>query len=175
MRLVIDAQLVAGYFREVEKNEEPFYSGPVKDLMRRLGVSDLAYVDDDGLIEQEYRDLVETEWFEAWFGERLEVGDILILSGDASLALMRVLYTKFGFPKNSKDRHYVALARAIVQGGVEEAAIVTEDLDFYDPKAKAGTARNRRRLIASQSGPVAKHLAKAESIRIRSVAGQLAT
>jgi hypothetical protein len=173
MKVVMDAQLLAGYFREAEKGEQPSYSGSVVQLVRRFGKCDLAFVDEGGIIEQEYRDLVDPEWFDAWFSLRLEVGDFVILPAPGCPDLIKQLSTKFGFPAGSKDRHYIALACAIVGDGDEGATIVSEDLDFYDPKAKQGSAKRRAKLLADETGPVKKFLARKASVTVRSVAGHL--
>lgn len=174
MRIVVDAQLVAGYFRETERGEAPFYTASTSDLFVRLGNHDLAYVDDGGMIEAEYRNLVEREWFDAWYSDRLIDGDIVSLAAPMCRELIAALHTRCHFPKAGKDRYYVAVAKAIVDRGAGQAVIVSEDLDFYDPKAKASGAKTRAKILQDQSGPVARHLARSESIVMHTVAGHLA-
>jgi hypothetical protein len=175
MRLVVDAQLIAGYFREAERGEAPAYTGPVTDLIQRLGRQDRAFLDETGRIEQEYRDVVDPEWFEAWLGDRLANGDFVIVAAQACPELIRLLITKFGFPRKGGDRHYVALARAIVEAKQEPVALLSEDLDFYDPKAKQGSSKRRAKLLNTCGGPVARYLTKHESICVRPVAVHLAS
>lgn len=174
MRVVIDAQIVAGYYRETVNGEEPAYSGPAADLVALLGTRDIGFVDEAGVLEGEYRGLVDPDWFDAWYGERLQAGDLDIVAAPRCPALIKTLTVDFGFPKRSKDCRYVELGRAVVSASEEPAALVSEDLDFYDPKAKRGDAKYRRRLIESQSGPVARYLKRTEHIMVRSVKGHLA-
>ncbi len=62
MRVILDAQLIAGYFRESVHGEPPAYSASAVELVDRLGTLDTAIVDDGGLIEQEYQELLDVEW-----------------------------------------------------------------------------------------------------------------
>lgn len=52
--MIFDAELIAGYFREAERGEPPAYTASTVPLVARLGSSDLAFVDDGGIIEQGY-------------------------------------------------------------------------------------------------------------------------
>jgi hypothetical protein len=174
MRVIFDAELIAGYFREAERGEPPAYTASTVPLVARLGSSDLAFVDDGGIIEQGYQDLVEVEWFEAWFGECLADGAIDIVPAASCPVLINLLADKFGFPKTSKDRHYVALAVTLVARHAEIIVLLSEDLDFYDPPAKARGSKARDAILRSCSGPLAKHLAKKQSVAVRSVAAHLA-
>src|SRR5262249_27785877 len=133
--------------------ESPTFSASTCDLVARLGSVDHAFVDEGGILEQEYRNLVDREWFDAWFGDRLAAGDIVILVAPPCAEVIRILVRRCGFPPNSRDRHYIALARAIVQGGAPTAVIVSEDLDFFDPRAKAANAKTRQRILRTGSGP----------------------
>jgi len=68
-------------------------------IIERLGSDDFAFVDHAGVIEREYRDLVDGDWFEAWFGDRLAVGDISIVRAEACPELIRFLVVTHGFPR----------------------------------------------------------------------------
>ena len=93
---------------------------------------------------------------------------------ESCAALIKLLADKFGFPKTSKDRHYIALAVTLVATYDEVIVILSEDLDFYDPPAKARASKAREAILKSCSGPVARHLAKKQSVAVRSVVAHLA-
>jgi hypothetical protein len=67
---------------------------------------------------------------------------------------------KLGVPK--KDHKWVRLARS-----VPSTAIVTEDIDLFDPAKKQNCTANAKVAIkAAKSGPVAKYLRKSYSIDV---------
>jgi hypothetical protein len=172
--VVIDAQLLAGLYRETIVGEAPAYSAATTDLFARLGSEDLGYMDRDGVIESEYRALVDPDWFDAWLGDRLQAGDFVISAGRRCPALLKILVVQHGFPRRSKDCRYIELCCGVVEATGEWTALISEDLDFYEPKAKAANSSYRQRVLASGRGPVARHLKKHEMIAVRTVAAHLA-
>lgn len=174
MRIVVDAQLVSGYFREDVLDEGPPYTGSMKAVIDKFGIMDVGCIDADGHIEQEYREVVDPDWFEAWFGERLEVGDFVSVPVASCADLIRKLTNDFGFPKRGRDRRYVALARTLVERENGSPVLLSEDLDFYSPKEKKAGAKRRAALLKGHKAPVATYLRKQEGILVRSVGGHLA-
>lgn len=154
MSRVLDAQVVKGYFEESVLGIESDLTGSPVELVESLRPDCRAYVDSGGIIEHEYDNLVDSEWFQAWYAERL-IGDELVPIETATChGEMRKL-RKCGFP-NSRDRWYVRTALAVVQKD-NMCVLVTEDLDFYDPAIK-GRAGRRKAVLLKRKGPVAKYL-----------------
>lgn len=174
MNVIIDAQLVAGYYREVEVGEAPAFSASTVTLLNRLGVVDQGFVDTGGVLEQEYRDVVDPDWFEAWYAQRLAEGHFEEVDAPPCPDLIRCLVVSCGFPRGSKDRHYIALAAAVSGGKRDPSSLITEDLDFYDPTQKQVAHKRRMRILQKQTGCVAKELKRAHVV-VRCVKGHLAS
>lgn len=171
MHVVIDAQLILGYYCEDVLGRPPIHTAAVREVVARLGSGDTACVDDAQQIEAEYRQLVDREWFDAWFGDRLLLGEVVAVKADACRELLARL-RGYGFPRG-RDRRYVAVAATLAK---EQGCsiLLSEDLDFYDPRAKRADSRRRMAVILSQKGPVADHLRKESAVEVRCVRGHLA-
>jgi hypothetical protein len=141
----------------------------VIELMDRLGACDIAYTDAANIIESEYRSVVDPDWFEAWYFERLQSGDILIRERKVCAELIKTLVSHYGFPRQSRDRHYIELCCGLVEAHMEETCLISEDLDFFDPAAKGDSSKRRLKLLKSGSGHVARHLKKKERVLVRCV------
>jgi hypothetical protein len=161
MNVVIDAQMFAAFFQEevlaipVEQTQR---TASVQPIFTRLGYEDCCHFDDGALIEHEWKQLVEVEWFVKWFSEQLRTGGILQIPVDTCQPLRRKL-KQLGFPNSSKDFVYVRTAKKVVddQGA---CLLATEDIDFYDPSKKKTASKHRDRLLKERGGPVAKQLRK---------------
>lgn len=173
MELVVDAHILGWYYQTFELQlTTPCSDSPV-GLFARLGKKDIGVLDIDGHIETEWRKQADSDWFDAWLSERFEVGDIVEAKVESCRELIDELVKKYGFPMKGKDKWYVRTAgtRASELKGL--VAIISEDLDFYEPKAK-NSAGNRDKILRQGSGTVAKRLRKSR-VDPRSVARHLAT
>lgn len=172
MRIVIDAELINSYFQETVKDRPPLYSAPAEPLIDGLGTTDIAFVDDDSRIEGEWARLVEPEWFQEWFSERLAQGHVTVVSVPMCRDLIKTLVRDCGFPPDGKDRWYIATAKVLADEPEmdDQPAIVTEDLDFVAPREKGCKSARRKKLMEAANGCVAKHLKKQEGIGVRCLA-----
>lgn len=170
MELVIDAQVVCGYFKETVLEIESPLTEKAKLIFERVGVEDRAFLDETGHIEHEWRNVVEPEWFEPWYASLLNEGATQIPTRTCQ-ALRRKL-EQLGFPRGSRDIWYVRTAKAVVDR-YDRAVIVTEDMDFYDPTQKQCNAKRRCRILLSGDGQVARYLYRREHVDIKCVASYL--
>ena len=70
MNVVIDAQIVAAFYKESVLATTHDCSASPMALFGRLGTTDVALVDDGGHIETEWRMMAEPEWFSNRVGVR---------------------------------------------------------------------------------------------------------
>lgn len=168
MEIVIDANIVAGHFKEtvlgIEIGPTNNLTASTLTLFNGLGTTDICYLDDGTIIETEWRNPVSNEWFDAWFGDLLASGKAQLIPASSDEALERRLHTK-GFPKaRNRDLWYIRTCHAIVNTNPDiNVRLITEDIDFYDPRKKGGNAKTRKKIIQNGSGPISKLLRK-ESI-----------
>jgi hypothetical protein len=166
MRLVIDANVFEGFFKEsiLQISNDHLTDTPLQ-LFKRLGIEDVTYFDNNGYIRTEWRNLVEPEWFDVWFPDFLIAGCAYEIPVESCYKLRNQL-KQLGFP-DKRDFWYIKTAKAIKN--TNKVVIVTEDLDFYDPKMKKCNNKTRLVILNNCGGPVAKYLRKNESIEINSL------
>lgn len=168
MRIIIDAHIVNGYFQESTKGSQSFLTHSTEPLFNRVGKDDFVYLDNGGMIKNEWRSSVDTEWFDAWYPGLLIEGAAFEIEVDNCKNLKNVLRS-LGFPATGRDFWYIRTAKAVIDL-FQEAIIVTEDIDFYDARKKNCTSKERERILRSGNGLIAKTLMKRENIIIRCLA-----
>lgn len=169
MELVIDANVVKGYFEEIHQHPLELTAKP-SPLFQRLGSEDRAYLDEGGHIKQEWRNLVEPEWFDRWYTDLLRSDGIQLIPVQNWPGLRKKLEGK-GFPRG-KDFWYLRTAKAVLDL-VDQVVFVTEDIDFYSPKDKKSDSKYRQQILLSGNGSIAKYLNHKETIHIVCVATYL--
>ena len=167
--VVLDANLFKAFFDKSVCGTEVNTNGCPVELFAKLGITFLATLDDEGIIEYEWRSLVQGEWFDAWLAEKLINAHIILVAAPTSIAVEKALQ-KLGFPK-SRDVKYVRTALTNVARG--HSHLFTEDLDFYDPTQKGCAAKQRTKLLSGSKSKVQKLLRKYE-VEIGSVAHGIA-
>lgn len=172
MEVIVDAHLLGWYYQAGElQKETPCSASPI-ELFERLGRGDIGVLDSDGHIEAEWREHADPDWFDAWLSERFEVGDIIEVAVENYHRLIQGLVKKCGFPATGKDKWYIRASKSRAVAVCQPVALISEDLDFYEPKAKKG-AGDRDAILAQGSGAVAKQLRK-EGVDPRTAARHLA-
>lgn len=159
MEIVIDANVLKGYYDALftESHLNPTL------IFERLG-QDIVYLDEGGQIKQEWRNVVEPEWFDGWYAQQLSTGHLQLIPAETHPKLLKKLVTEFGFPR-SRDQWYIRVAKTVFDY-FEECTLITEDGDFYDPKQKASSK-------CEKNAPVAKFLRKKEGIIVQCVVDYL--
>lgn len=167
MDLVIDANIVSAYFMESVLACNPGLTGSAVSVFERAGFGDTVHLDDTQHIENEWRSVVSPEWFNAWYGDLLINGGAAFIRVETCTNLRRTLEA-LGFPR-SKDIWYIRTAVAVSQR-FGSATLVTEDMDFFDPRDKLAPSVRRSALLRAASGRVCRRLRKHERIRVTCVA-----
>lgn len=173
MNIVIDANVVAGYYKEsvlgINVGPDNDLTDTTIPLFARLGDLDVCYLDDGKIIESEWRGPVDREWFDAWFAELLISGKAQLIPAPVCLVLERRLFTS-GFPRRrSRDMWYVRVCIGLLTvGHAVNIPLITEDIDFYDPSRKRGDSRTRRALLQTGSGPI-NRLLRREGVLVRAI------
>ena len=152
---VIDANVVAAIFQEDALGNPPPLSASALSVAASLGDTTVALLDDVGIMEEEWRGPVDSEWFTVWLAQLFTTGGAQLVQPKNDGSLRRSL-SSAGFPVASRDIWYVRTAHAVACRE-EPATIVTEDPDFIDPSAKASSGK-RSRAIRGCRGPVASVL-----------------
>lgn len=168
MNLIIDANVIAGYYRESVLGDDAGLSAQTENVFDGIGTEHRVFLDDQQQVETEWRNVVDREWFEAWYGDLLASGAGTLLPV-GTCNVLRGRLEAFGFPRGSKDFWYIRTAIAVVQV-YGNAVILTEDMDFYEPSKKSLSDRPREIILLASAGKVAKHLQKKEGISVICVA-----
>lgn len=169
MELLIDANVVVGFFKESILETDTGLTGLTAPLFQRLGREDTCFLDDGEVIKWEWREYVDKDWFTVWYAGLLAAGKLEEIPAENCERLEGRLWGE-GFPKGSRDVWYVRVGCALLSTGRTTAVyLVSEDLDFYDPRNKKrckGPARTK--FLKRGSGPLEKLLRK-HSIFVRAV------
>lgn len=159
MDIVIDANVLSWFYKESElQKSTPCTSSPTK-LFEALGRKDTGILDTGGQIEAEWRRKVDEDWLEAWLIECFQLGELIEIKATTQNDLIRDLETRCGFGKKGGDKWYVRTAKTRSEETDSRVGLISEDLDFFEPKSKKG-AGNRDRILAGCTGCVAKRLKK---------------
>jgi hypothetical protein len=161
MNIVVDANVFDGYYRQDVLGEKAKCRGNPEALFARLGQEDYALIDDRGMIEGEWSSRAprDQEWFNHWLAERFAAGDIGVVEIEMCEVLLSKLKNDCGFPKESRDKWYVRTAHTQAGESGQAVAIVTDDVDFFEPSAKAHP-KKRERHLRDGRGKVATLLRK---------------
>jgi hypothetical protein len=167
MNVVIDAQLIQAYYLETVHGKPHSCTGPIGPVIGRLGPEDNVFLDSGDHIEAEWRHLVDPTWFEAWYGDLIANQHAEIIDVGNYPALLKKLSTDYGFPSQTKDKWYIRTAKTLAESRSEgEAAIVSEDMHFHDPRKKGCPAAERQRIFTERSGRLAVFLRRREDIDV---------
>lgn len=163
MGIVVDANILAGFFKEIIVGKQCDLTICPEKIFENAGKEYKIFLDDGGHIEKEWEEVVDREWFKAWL-EKMFDNDAVIQISTKTYYQLKEKIRKLGFP-NSKDIWYVRVAKSIseIEG---DAELISEDLDFYDPKKKTLTGDKRITFLLRGKGKVAKYLRKSEDINV---------
>ena len=167
MHVIIDANVVVGYFKETVKGAIHDLTGSPTSLFESLGSFIVCYVDDGCHIKTEWRLPVEPEWFDAWYGNLL-INDSIRITETDNCRDLKAQLADLGFPTTTTDFWYCRVGVAVSKKN-GKAILITEDIDFYEPSAKGCGGRRRKQLLYNSNGQVAKHLRRKSDIEVMCV------
>ncbi len=183
MELVIDAQVVKAYFDETVLEIPHGLTENTAPLFDRLGEIDRVNLDEGGQIEHEWREPVDSEWFDPWLAKLFTSGAAREIP-TTSCQRIRAELDRFGFPtrgKHGKDFWYIRTSKAVLDdvtpippGRNPLAFIVSEDLHFHSPQEVSTASGKRRfRILTSGNGPIVRHLRRSYRIEVTCVQNYL--
>lgn len=152
MNLVIDANVLKGYYMETVLNVSNHLTDSTLLIFERLGGEDKVFLDSQGIIEHQWRRLVAEEWFEAWFPSLFIEGKADEIDAYHCQGLKSHL-RNLGFPIHDRDFWYIRTAKSVVNSfGI--SIMISEDIHFYEPRARGKTSGHRIHLITRSKGQV---------------------
>src|SRR5436190_8173465 len=167
MGLVVDANIVTGFFQESVLDKCHGLSAspaPIFDPATRVHQ---IFVDDQGIIEHEWRSGVQREWFDAWFTDLIRDGNVREIAAPSEALLRKELRT-LGFPATGRDIWYVRVSSAVASDA-GFCVLVSEDRDCSEPKEKQCSSGRRATILHHELGRVRKHLKNTRSILVKPV------
>lgn len=146
--VVVDANIIKIFIIEEMKD-----CGDICELINNLlGSYGLAV---NKMVEHEWQSIIGSQFFNEWFtmnilSERIKyVND----SVKVTFAQKKKINITYGLPKNSRDIKYINCAI-----NTKIRYILTEDIDFFDPKKKQASAEEKRRIKNQRQGKFCKFL-----------------
>ena len=167
MAVVVDAQILKGHFQESVLGIDHDLTGSPNPIFDHTFRIDALHVDAGGQVAQEWRSVVEPEWFDAWYVDQVRDGFICEIDAKAEKQLKKDL-SNLGFPATGRDIWYARLCNSAAEAK-GFCFFVSEDLDFYQPGAKGGDAKRRQKILREELGAVRKYLKKERSIHVKPV------
>ncbi len=172
MNVVIDANRIAGYFKESVLELNTDLTDKATYIIDRPENQDQVYLDINGNIEKEWESVVDSEWFSVWFARLLIDEKAYCIEVDLYSFLCKKLRL-LGFPR-SRDIWYIRTAKEI-SNNQSRAYIISEDIDFFDPSKKCSSSSSRLTILKNRRGPICKYLDKNENILVNSIYSYLKT
>jgi hypothetical protein len=166
--VVIDANLIAQLSRSMaglslscSADPSPIFDGIAMARTRVV-------TDEGGQIINEWQSCVSPEWFEAWFFTFASQGNVVSIPVNTCQQTIDKLKKSHGFPASTRDKW---LARTALTEASDEGTcdLLTEDMDFYEPRLKKANNRSKY-LSGAIVGGVTKQLAT-EDVFVVSLAG----
>ncbi|MBP1015933.1 hypothetical protein J8628_03295 [Serratia fonticola] len=158
MNLVIDANIFKGFYQEFVLELSVNNTSLTGSTLKLFDADDkIIYMDEGTQIENEWRNVVCPEWFNAWLIDSIEAGNVINIPISNQETILNALKTK-GFPSTG-DKWYIRTAVSLIDEN-HEVNFITEDLDFYDPTKKNLKGPKRISTMKSKSSVVRKHLFK---------------
>lgn len=154
---IVDANVMNKFQSERVKGTEAV----AQDAINSITAATFIALDAEGHCEAEWLECAAGTYplaLKDWIADMMATEKIQLFSYTCA-SMFREL-SGIGVPK--KDHKWVRLARS-----VSADYIVSEDIDLFDPaKKRTCTAAQRRAILESSSGPVAKYLKKTHSLNV---------
>jgi hypothetical protein len=164
MNIVVDANIVKGYFDIAVKGGETALTSSPIEIFDNMPDSQVIYIDDSGQIEYEWRKVCEGEWFDGWLPRLFQEDKVREIPCKTCSMLKRRL-REIGFPVNTKDFWYIKTAKSAVDIA-DMISLITEDMHFFEPSLCGGSSNTRERIILDGSTRLTRYLRDQEGIQI---------
>jgi hypothetical protein len=167
MGLVVDANIVKGFFQDSVLGKSHDLTESAKPIFDPSFRKHPIYLDKEGKLHFEWRSVVEAEWFDIWYADLVRDDDVREIASPPDKALRKKL-VELGFPAKGRDIWYARVSNAVSKAA-GFAILVSEDLDFYEPKEKGCKSERRKAILLNELGSVRKHLRKDRGIVVKAV------
>jgi len=141
-----------------------FINTQISTLNEKVEKKYVITIDNRGFVEteciQSYNPVDVTR---VWISQKEKVGKIRrIKPYPLEKTDIKPLLNKYGFPRN--DILYINLANSIPR-----RYIISEDMDFYDPKSKNVCQKTKTKIINNRAGKLCKYLKKEFKIIVANI------
>lgn len=148
--VVVDSNVMNLFNQGVIEDE----TTDARQLVEKIEATHGFAIDAGGKIRQQWLETCDSVYFGTWFTEGLKTGRIHQVAPTISQADAKHLRITCGMPRARFEFTYVAVANRVTQ----PRYIVTEDIDFWEPKAKTASHERKEAIKATRTGCVCKHL-----------------
>jgi rRNA-processing protein FCF1 len=148
--VVVDANVISNYIQESIQE-----SGDIFQLIEKILVSSYGLAISDK-IEREWKNTTGNLYFDTWFAEQLKNGRIhYIEKPELNDAIRKRIHNIYGLPRRGHDIEYIKTANKTIK-----KYILTNDIDFYDPKKKQSSVVEKEKIKNQRCGDLCRYLRK---------------
>lgn len=151
--VVIDANIISRFYLQLlTENGRLFRMVSCLSASYGLAVSDR--------ILCEWENACSAQVMIEWITDGLKEGWIRYVIPVLAANIMKEIYLTYGLPRKSRDMEYIKCANVTVV-----KYIVSEDMDFYDPRLKRANGKAKQRARDLRKGRLCRFLRRALGIR----------
>lgn len=154
--VVVDASIIPNFYRELCVDDGCVYRTVIW-LSERCGIVA------SNKVLAEWEGVCSAQVFVEWLTDQLKVGGVRRIQGrKIDWRIVKKMRLDCGFPCEDRDLEYIQCAHATES----KRYIVSEDMDFYDPRAKSGEASMKRWAREERCGQFCRFLLRHLKIRV---------
>lgn len=154
--VVIDANIIPAFYSDYRVKNGLIYEVLIW-ITANLGIAINEH------IASEWKQVCSADLFLTWYTDELKVGNIRkIECGNLSGGIIKKMRIKYGFPVYSADIHYIRCA--YYTDAIKY--IMTYDYDFYEPRCRKSSIRDKRRARECRQGRFCKFLLRYLGIHV---------
>jgi hypothetical protein len=155
--VAVDAVIISHYIKEYVQE-----TGPLLELVDRMLARFGMVVDDKSKIISEWGQHSLKPVFTEWVTDKLKNGYVRKVHACLPPDAVKKIHTHYGLPtQRSRDIEYIRCANVTTT-----RYILSEDIDFFDPKAKGGSATRKRKARDERCGALCNFLRKKLNITV---------
>jgi len=158
--IVVDANVMSEFTQALIRDE----ATAARSLIDSIRVTHGFAIDKKGQIEQQWRNTCGNQYFGEWLVQALKDGAVRMVDTTPDAARRKKLHTEYGFPRAGYEFTYVAVAVS-----APPHYIVTDDIDFWEPKYKTAPAATKTATKQGRKGAVYKYLTKKMGVRVGTI------
>jgi hypothetical protein len=148
--IAVDANVMNLFSRSLIRQEET----NARTIVERIESTHGFAIDAGGKIKHQWLETCDKVYFGTWFVEALKAGRIREVVAKLPRQHEKHLRIRCGMPTGRAELTYVAVSNAVVL----PRHIVTEDIDFWEPSAKAADEKTKQDFKNGRTGCVCRYL-----------------